>query len=107
MKSIKSLCREYHSIKDNITEIKNQLHAIKNSYKAEKQSIARKTKLIKLLEKQTNEIINQLKTIIAKDRKLSEKIEKVTTAKGLGFITVVSVLAETVLVQRELDFYLI
>ena len=43
MKSIKSLCREYHSTKDNITEIKNQIHALKTSYKADKKSISRKT----------------------------------------------------------------
>lgn len=95
MKSIKSLCREYHSTKDNTTEIKNQIHALKTSYKADKQSITRKTKLIKLLEKQIKEIINQLKIIIKKDEKLSAKIENIITAKGLGFITIVSVIAET------------
>ncbi len=95
MKSIKSLCREYHSTKNNITEIKNQIHALKTSYKADKQSILRKTKLIKLLEKQVKEIINQLKIIVKKDEKLSAKIENIIIAKGLGFITIVSVIAET------------
>jgi len=95
MKSIKSLCREYHSTKDNITEIKNQIHALKTSYKADKKSISRKAKLIKFLEKQVKEIISQLKIIIKKDEKLSAKIENIITAKGLGFITVVSVIAET------------
>jgi transposase len=95
MKSIKSLCREYHSTKDNITEIKNQIHALKTSYKADSKSIKRKTKQIKLLEQQTKEIITQIKTIIAKEENLSKRIKKIITAKGLGFITVVSVIAET------------
>lgn len=95
IKAIKALCREYYSIKANITEIKNQLHAKNHSHKPDKLTIARKSKLIKLLDKQSNEVINQIDTILQKDKELYEKIERIIKIKGLGFISVVTTVAET------------
>jgi transposase len=95
IKSIKALCREYYSTKANITEIKNQLHAKKHSHKPDKSTISRKTKLINLLTKQSREIETQLKTTIQQDKELSEKINRIIKVKGLGFISVVTTVAET------------
>ncbi|MCP5061075.1 MAG: IS110 family transposase, partial [Ignavibacteriae bacterium] len=95
IKSIKSLCREYYSSKANITEVKNQIHAKNHSHKPDKLTIKRKSKLIKLLDKQSSEIIKQIETIIQQDQELAEKIERITKIKGLGFISVVTAVAET------------
>ena len=95
IKSIKELCREYYSIKANITEIKNQLHAKKHSHKPDKLTVSRKTRLINLLSKQSREIETQLKSIIHHDKELDEKIQRVIKVKGLGFISVVTTVAET------------
>ncbi len=95
IKSIKSLCREYYSLKANITEVKNQLHAKNHSHKPDKLTINRKTKLINLLTKQSREIETQLKSIIQQDKDLSEKIDRIIKIKGLGFISVVTTVAET------------
>lgn len=95
IKTIKALCREYYSIKTNITEIKNQLHAKNHSHKPDKLTIARKSKLIKLLDKQSNEVINQIDTTLQKDKELYEKIQRIIKIKGLGFISVVTAVAET------------
>lgn len=95
IKSIKSLCREYYSIKANITEVKNQLHAKNYSHKPDKLTIKRKSKLICLLDKQSCEIIKQIETIIQKDKELYEKIQRIIKIKGLGFISVITAIAET------------
>ena len=87
--------REYHSTKIIITEIKNQLHAKNHSYKPDKQTILRKKQLIRLLEKQTKEIENQIKAVINQDKELSDKIDRAVKIKGLGFISVVTAVAET------------
>lgn len=95
IKLIKELSREYHSTKIIITEIKNQLHAKKHAHLPSKQTIKRKRQLIKILEKQTKEIENQIKTAIKQDKELSVKIDRAVKIKGLGFISVVTAVAET------------
>lgn len=95
VKSIKSLCREYHSIKTMITEVKNQLHAKNHSHLPDKQTIKRKSLLLKMLDKQTKQIEKDIRDIIQKDKELSEKVERLDKIKGLGFISIVTVIAET------------
>lgn len=93
--SIKGLSREYHTLKGMITEIKNQLHAKNSAYLKDKSTLKRKRQLIKTLEKQTKEIIGQINEIIKSKPELKEKIRKVSTIKGIGEITVITILAET------------
>jgi transposase len=95
VKSIKSLCREYHSIKTMITEVKNQLHAKNHSHLPDKQTIKRKTLLLGMLNKQTKQIEKEIHDIIQTDKELYEKVERLDKIKGLGFISVVTVIAET------------
>jgi transposase len=95
VKSIKSLCREYHSIKTMITEVKNQLHAKNHSHLPDKCTIKRKTLLLKILDKQTKQIEKDISGIIQKDKELYEKVERLCKIKGLGFISIVTVIAET------------
>lgn len=95
IKTIKSLCREYHSIKTTITEVKNQLHAKNHSHYPDKKSIKRKTALLNLLNKQVKQIENDIQQIINQDDQLKQKIENLCSIKGLGFISVVNVIAET------------
>lgn len=95
VKSIKSLCREYYSIKAMITEVKNYLHAKNHSHQPDKQSLKRKTSLLKLLDKQVKQIENDISNIIKNDKELNQKVERLCKIKGLGFISVVTVIAET------------
>jgi transposase len=95
VKSIKSLCREYYSIKEMITEVKNYLHAKKHSHQPDQQTLKRKILLLKLLDKQVKQIEKDLHLIIRKDKELSEKVERLDKIKGLGFISIVTVIAET------------
>ena len=95
VKSIKSLCREYHSIKSMITEVKNQLHAKNYSHLPDKNSIKRKTLLLKMLDKQSRQIEKDIRDIIQQNKELHDKVERLDKIKGLGFISIVTVIAET------------
>lgn len=95
IKLIKDLAREYHATKSIITEIKNQHHAKAHAHSANKLSLIRKTQLINLLVKQTNDIIKQIKDALLKDSELYQKVKRLESIKGLGFISIVTVIAET------------
>ena len=95
IKVIRELTREYHSIKKTSTEIKNQIHAKKYAFDSQKDSIKRKRNIITLLEKQSKQILKQIKDIIKTIPNLNQKINNLDTIKGIGFITIVTVLAET------------
>lgn len=95
LKTLHSLTREYHALKSTITEIKNQSHALTSSFQPLKSTLKRKKHLIALLEKQAAQIEQELHAVVDTDVILSERVPKICTAKGIGFMTVVSVLAET------------
>lgn len=95
MKALHALTREYHALKETITEIKNQCHALKSSFQPLPSILKRKKHLIATLEKQVRQIEQELHELVDADSLLSERVPKVCTAKGIGFMTVVSVLAET------------
>lgn len=95
LKTLHALTREFHALKATITEIKNQCHALTSSFQPLKSTLKRKKILIATLEKQVHQIEQELHDLVDADAILSERVPKICTAKGIGFITVVSVLAET------------
>ncbi len=110
MKSMQALTREYHALKETITQIKNQRHALKYSFQPLKSTLKRKQQTIALLEKQLAQIEQELHELIDTDTILCERVPNICTAKGIGFMTVVSVLAETqcfklVTKQKQLASY--
>lgn len=96
MKVIKELCREHEALNDQATQIKNQIHAKKNSYKPNESTLKRLKQHLLILENQQSEIVKELRTIIYKIPDLNEKIELIEKSlKGIGFMTLVKILAET------------
>jgi len=95
MKTLRDLCREYHCLKANCTQIKNQLHALNSSFKPNRESFKRKSQLFKFLERQVTFITKELRALVKSDPVLSQHLKQIKTAKGLGDITILTVLAET------------
>ncbi len=93
--AIKALCREYHSLKEMSTEIKNQIHAKEYAYVNDKSTIKRKMKLLEIISKDLKAILTEIKNHIESQPELKEKIEKISTIKGVGEITIIIILAET------------
>lgn len=94
-KELKELTRELHSVTAMITRIKNKLHAKKHSHEANKKTVERLNQQISFFLKQQKLIRKQIKDLVSSDKELDEHIKKVITAKGVGFKTAVSVIAET------------
>jgi len=95
LKNLKELTREYHTINKLLTQIKNRLHAKNYAYKPTIETVKRINEQKKLLNKQLKQIREQIVTSVKNDEQLYSKIKKITTAKGLRIITVVSVICET------------
>jgi len=95
MREIKKLTRERLRIIDEKTAVSNQLHAENKSFSPNVRSVERYNERLKFLEKQIKSIEEELKILVSRDENLNERITNVCTAKGIGFITVVSVVGET------------
>jgi transposase len=95
IKALRDLCREYHCLKANCTQIKNQLHALKSSFKPHRESFKRKTLLLKFLQRQIVLIQKELRALVKTEPDLAQRLKNIKTAKGLGDMTILTVLSET------------
>lgn len=93
-KIIRDLAREHSDLKDRLTAAKNQLHAMNHAHEKHKKVITRKEQQISFYEKQLKSIVKELKELVKSDEQLYKKIQNIETIKGVGFITVIKVLAE-------------
>lgn len=94
-KALKSLTREYNSIKRMSAQVKNQIHAKEYSHEPLKESLKRSKATLSVFQKQLKEIEKQLKELVEKDSDLSNRISKIDKIEGVGFMTIVSIIAET------------
>lgn len=92
---LKHLTREKEQIQNHITQVKNQIHAEEAGYSPNKKTIKRLKAQLKLLSSQRLDILKEIKEVIESDRKLKEKIDKITTIKGVGYLTVATIVGET------------
>jgi len=95
MKDIKELTREYHNLVVMSTQIKNKMHAKKHSYQPSNENMKRLRQQLNLIKKQITQVKEQLETLVKSDEDLSNRINKIITAKGLGFLTVITIVSET------------
>lgn len=95
MRSLKALSREYITIKEMATQVKNQLHAKESSYKPLNSTVSRLHEQLRLFDKQLKKIEKQIHKLIDDDPDLKNKIENIDKVEGLGFMTIVTIVAET------------
>lgn len=94
MQGIKTLVRERLRLTKEKTMVSNQLHAHTASYHKNSNVIKRYEKRIRFINKQIKEIETDLRTIVKLDLELDARIEEICEVRGLGFISVVGVIAE-------------
>lgn len=94
-KVIRDLAREHTSLKEDLTAAKNQLHAMQHAHHTYEKVIDLKGEMISFYQEQLKAIEKELKALVDANEQLSKKIRNIETIKGVGFITVVKVLAET------------
>lgn len=95
VKELHDLSREYRALKTTITGIKNQRHALEASFAPQRRSLRRKEQLLKFLQHQADQVEEELHELVDNDPVLSPRVRTICSAKGIGFLTVVAVLAET------------
>ena len=94
-REMRTLSRERQQLIKERTIVKNQLHAEEHTGFPMKTTIARMKNRIMYLDKQIGGVEQELEIIVSKDEYVSGKVKKITTTPGLGFKTVVAVIAET------------
>jgi len=94
-RKLKTLTREKEELIKERTRLKNQLHAEQHSGDPIRSYLTRHENHVKYINKQIRAVEKEIKTLVIGDEFISKKIEKVTTIPGIGFITAVTVAAET------------
>jgi transposase len=95
IRQLKTLCREYHTLKELSVQVGNQLHAKNNSYKPEKNTLRRLSAQLKLFSNQQAQIIDELHKLVDQQPDVKERIDKIKKIEGVGFITIITIIAET------------
>jgi transposase len=95
MNTLKQLSREHKDLKEKLTVLKNQIHAKEHAYQCPKQIMKRLLGQVKIIEAQTLQCEADIRALCAEDQDLTEKIAKIQTVPGLGFMTIVTIVAET------------
>ncbi len=94
-KELKELTRELLSTTEMLTQLKNKLHAKKHAHEINAQTVNRLNKQIAFFEKQIKLINDQIRDLVKSDKDLDDRVKKITTAKGVGFNTAITVISET------------
>ena len=93
--ALRALCRHRYQLAKLTTQCSNQIHAQKHSETSLQEMIDMSEDMVKLAEKQIKEIDKKLRAILKENAWLKAKVDKVCTVIGLGWITVVKIIAET------------
>lgn len=94
-KKLRQLTRERLQIVNERTVLKNQLHAEKTEAEPSKDSINRINKRIALLNKQENEIKQELNSLLKTDDTIRNNAMRICSIPGVGLLTAATVLGET------------
>jgi transposase len=92
---LRSLTRQHENLNVQKTTFSNQLHAIEHSGYKNKIVIKQLEQIILLLDKQLIELSNEIETLIKQDPLMNEKVEKICKIKGVAYLTVATIIAET------------
>jgi len=95
IRPIKQLSREYRDLKTQINRLKNRLHAKKHAYQTNPLVIKLINENIKLIERQFLQIEAELQELVHSDSYLSDKIDRICSIPGIGFMTAICIVAET------------
>lgn len=87
--------RERDQLVGERTLVKNQLHAEVSEAYPSKESIARMKIRINVLNKQMAQIEQEIGALLKEDKTVNEDVKVICSARGIGTLTAVTVLAET------------
>lgn len=95
-RNLRSLTRMHQNLKNQLLVFNNQQEALEHSYNEGLEFIIKSTKkLIVAIEKQIEQCIAELRRVVASDEYISQRVANIETIKGVGFLTAVIVISET------------
>ncbi len=93
--TLRALTRHHQSLQELKTNISNQLHADEHSIYSNKKVVKQLKKLITTIEKELLETSAEIEKHLFSKPEIAEKVQLITAIKGIGNITVATILAET------------
>ncbi|MDB5142663.1 MAG: Transposase family protein [Mucilaginibacter sp.] len=93
--TLRALTRHHQSLQELKTNINNQLHADLHSIYSSKTVIKHLKKLMTGLDKQLSEVELEIHDHLYSNTDVAEKVDHIIEIKGLGYMTVATILAET------------
>ncbi len=94
-KMIRDLAREHTSLKKAQATAKCQLHALNQAHITNAEVKNMKEAQISFYENQIALLESETIKLVKQDSELHSKIENIATVKGLGYITIIKIIAET------------
>lgn len=95
LKNLRTLCREILSCKKEIVRLKNQRHALQYAKDTQESILTLKEQQIDVFENSVLLLEKQVEQSVEKDPEFANKIANLQTIKGLGFLTIVTIISET------------
>lgn len=92
---LRLLTRHYESLVAQKTQIDNQMTSQQSGMYISSKVIKHMRQLIELIEKQKKETLKLAEQIVNEDQYLKERFAKILKVKGIGFVTLAAVVAET------------
>ena len=92
---LRNLTRYYVQLQEQKTALNNIKHSKEASHHVQHFILKSNRVLVKQLEKQIQACKQQIEQLLLTDPQLKERVDKVLTLKGVGLITVVTIIAET------------
>jgi transposase len=93
--TLRAMTRHHQTLQELRTSINNQIHADEHSIYSIKSITKQNKKLKAAIEKQLEEIEQAIHDHLYSDAEVAEKINHITAIKGLGYMTIATILAET------------
>ena len=93
--TLRALTRHHQSLQELKTNVNNQLHADEHSIYSNKKVMKQLKKLISTIEKELHETEQEIDKQLYSSPDIAKKVRYITDVKGLGNLTVATILAET------------
>jgi len=94
-KRLRSLTRYHCQLQEQKTVFSNMLHSVDFTHDSDAYVEKSIKQTIKVIEKQIKDCEKRIKDLIAEDPDVNERIKNVTTIKGVGIMTVATIISET------------
>ena len=92
---LRQYTRQHQNLQEQKTVINNQLHALEFGMYDIKPVVKQLKKVIQLFDKQINELEKIIKKHLESDQIVKQKVDNICQIKGIGILTVATILAET------------